>query len=438
MGRKTGAKLQDINKLVKEQNNYLERSDVTANYMDFIGTGITKESLSVDKDSKVIEQIIEKGKDKVVVLKIDDLTPSPKNCYNRIEGEKREELISSLKGYGQITPIIVRPRECVESYQDEITTPYEILVGHSRVDCLKDIAKGEGKEATVNAIIMEVGDIEATLLIAQSNIQRDKVSEIELARAYRNTYEAVKQDKDKNLKKGGFVNKISNVEISTFSPMCQFGTSGERTDELVAKKYGISARTLHRKMSLAYCSPEVVKMYEKKKLNQEQIESISKIDQGTQREIISTMKNEHYKMNNDSVKELAEAYNDWKEHGTNNIFPYNKIKEILAKGNEVEMKKELEKEKSLNQKRQVRREKKIKEYENSKDTYSIPKSMFKEKIFPAGMKEEDKEAYIVKSMGILLNEFQSVYDRKESFQTNVEYIMSLFHDKDREIREETI
>lgn len=54
------------------------------------------------------------------------------------------------------------------------------------------------------------------------------------------------------------------------------------------------------------------------------------------------------------------------------------------------------------------------------------------------MKEEDKEAYIVKSMGILLNEFQSVYDRKESFQTNVEYIMSLFHDKNREITEETI
>ena len=70
------------------------------------------------------------------------------------------------------------------------------------MECLKEIGSSK-----VSAIIVSCDDIEATLLINQSNIQREKVSDIELARAYKATYDALVQDKNRNLSPGNSKNE---------------------------------------------------------------------------------------------------------------------------------------------------------------------------------------------------------------------------------------
>lgn len=261
---------EELREDARERQRNIEKQNLGIEYMNDFNLSITKEDLE---------------KKEVKYIPISSLSESPKNFFSKVSGDKREEMLASLKSYGQINPIIIRPRRCVEEYKDEINGDYEILVGHTRVELLKEI----GKEK-VKAIIIECSDVDATLIINQSNIQRENVSDIEIARGYKATYEAVKKDKHINLTPGNPKNE--NVEISTISSTCQSGTSKEvkdRTDEIVAEKYGISARTLQRKMALADCIDEVVCLYEKKKLTQEDIGYISRLDSDTQASITNAM-----------------------------------------------------------------------------------------------------------------------------------------------------
>lgn len=342
MALKFGKTEEELKAYTQQRMKTLGQGDITDRYSEMI-MNLSAEDLSVDKKNpKTLDKMIESGKDKVVKIKLSDLSESPRNCYLKPQGEKREELKASLKTMGQINPIFVRPKELVEEYRDLIENPFEILIGHSRVELLKELEEETGIDE-VNAIIVQCDDVQATLLIAQSNIQREKVSEIELARAYRNTYEAMKKDKKANLLVGN--SKNENVEISTFSPSCQSDNSeneGKKTEELVAEKYGISPRTLHRKMALAYCIDEVVDFYNKKKFNQEQIQSISKLSADVQLQVCEIMWEEKLKMTNEIAKDLLETWRTQKDEPKmpKNYFPLNILRDVIRGGQEQEEKME--------------------------------------------------------------------------------------------------
>lgn len=324
-----------------ERQRNIENQNLGLEYMNDFNLSITKEDLE---------------KKEVKYIPISSLSESPKNFFSKVSGDKREEMIASLKSYGQINPIIIRPRRCVEEYKDEIEGDYEILVGHTRVELLKEI----GKEK-VKAIIIECSDVDATLIINQSNIQRENVSDIEIARGYKATYEAVKKDKDSNLMVGDAKNE--NVEIPTDFPKGQSDPSG-RTDEVVAEKYGISAKTLRRKMALADCIDDVVSLYEKKKLTQEDIGYISRLDEYTQKYIVDSMseikdeqkvkgkitskaalkeiyeESRNYDLNKDNVKEIIEAHIEniepKKQEGSKYIIPDKLFPDYVSKKERIE------------------------------------------------------------------------------------------------------
>lgn len=348
---------EELKEEARERQRNIEKQNLGIEYMNDFNLSITKEDLE---------------KKEVRYVPISALSESPKNFFSKVSGDKREEMIASLKSYGQINPIIIRPRRCVEEYKDEIDGDYEILVGHTRVELLKEI----GKEK-VKAIIIECSDVDATLIINQSNIQRENVSDIEIARGYKATYEAVKKDKNSNLMVGDTKNE--NVEIPTDSPTCQSGTSGEvkdRTDEIVAEKYGISARTLQRKMALADCIDEVVNLYEKKKLTQEDIGYISRLDSDTQASITNAM---------DDIK---------KEKGISKITSKSALKEICERSqnydvDEDEIKEILESH--------IEAPIKPKKPEGSK--YIIP-----DKLFPDYVSKKERIEYLQKLLSYALDE----------------------------------
>ena len=380
MALKMGKTAKEIEEMTQKQINLLGQGDVTDRYAELL-LGLTPESFTVSKDENKIEKIIESEKEKVVEVNLSDLCESPRNCYSKATGEKREELLSSLKAFGQINPIFVRPKEKVVEYKNEINKPFEILVGHTRVDCLKELAK-DGGGATAKAIIVDCDDVEATLLIAQSNIQREKVTEIEIARSYKNTYEALKKSKGGNDKvlKG----KNENVGISTNSPSGQSDhlVKKEKTRDLVAKKYGISGRTLERKMALAYCIDQVIKYYERKKFNQEQIQSLSKISHSMQEQVCEIMKEEKIPMTNKLAKEILKAYQEeMKAPRLRASFPLNITREVMRNS--------LEKIKEEN--------KKTSKAKKETEKYNIPKSLFPVEINNLNAKEN----YIITALNYI-------------------------------------
>lgn len=348
---------EELREEARERQRNIENQNLGLEYINDFNLSITKEDLE---------------KKEVKYIPISSLSESPKNFFSKVSGDKREEMIASLKSYGQINPIIIRPRRCVEEYKDEIEGDYEILVGHTRVELLKEI----GKEK-VKAIVIECSDVDATLIINQSNIQRENVSDIEIARGYKATYEAVKKDKHSNLMVGDTKNE--NVEISTISPTSQSETSGEvkdRTDEIVAEKYGISRATLQRKMALADCIDEVVSLYEKKKLTQEDIGYISRLDSDTQESITYAM---------DDIK---------KEKKVSKVISKSALKEICERSKDYELD-EAEIKEILDS--HIEATIKPKKPEGSK--YIIP-----DKLFPDYVSKKERIEYLQKLLSYALDE----------------------------------
>lgn len=193
-----------------------------------------------------------------VEIKLDSLTASPMNHFRKLDGENWEEFLASINAHGILNPITVRP-----TARDK----YEILAGHNRVRA----AKEAGLE-TIPANIKDVDDVEASIIIADTNLQRETVTDLEKGWAYRNIFEAIsRQGKRTDLTSGHSDQKL---ELDTSGQNDQ-KLSNKTSAEIIAEKYGVGEKTVRRKIRLTYLLPPIYGLYEQRKLTQEMAEQIS-------------------------------------------------------------------------------------------------------------------------------------------------------------------
>ena len=119
-----------------------------------------------------------KQKPKLANIKTEKLHPFEGHPYKIVDDESMEELKQSIKEKGLLNRIIVRP---VEN-----TDEYEIISGHRRVHAAELL---EMKE--VQAVIYFIDRDEATVLMVDSNCQRESLSPIEKAKAYKMKFDAL-------------------------------------------------------------------------------------------------------------------------------------------------------------------------------------------------------------------------------------------------------
>ena len=306
-----------------------ERGSIVDNYSQLM-TNIDKDEIlrARDNGDKIEQQLAEKNKQKIVNLKLEDLSDSPNNVFKEYDEKKKKEMVDSIKEHGVLEAIFVRPVACIEDEKLKryVTGRYEILAGHNRVTCAREAGLTE-----IPAIIVEADDSTAVVFITQTNIQREHISDVERARAMRLMYDKYKKDKNSTLVQN------QNVEISTNSPMSQNGTSGaNRTDEMVAEEFGVSKNSLHRKMALAYCTDKIVKYYEagrgRTNLTQEHIYYIHRMNEGTQDCIPDMLKAVGAKMTTAKAKQLRDEYARWhaeEQPGEGISFPRKRMREIF-------------------------------------------------------------------------------------------------------------
>ena len=193
-----------------------------------------------------------------VEIKLDSLTASPMNHFRKLDGENWEEFLASIKAHGILNPITVRPIA-----RDK----YEILAGHNRVRA----AKEAGLE-TIPANIKDVDDVEASIIIADTNLQRETVTDLEKGWAYRNIFEAIsRQGERTDLTSGQSDQKL---KTDTYGQKDQ-KLANKTSSEIIAEKYGVGEKTVRRKIRLTYLLPPIYGLYEQKKLTQEMAEQIS-------------------------------------------------------------------------------------------------------------------------------------------------------------------
>lgn len=106
----------------------------------------------------------------VVHLPLVDLHPFPDHPFQVRDDEEMRETIQSVKEYGVIVPAIVRPRE---------EGGYEIVAGHRR----KHACEQAGLD-TMPVLIRNMDRDAATIIMVDSNLQRENILPSERAKAY--------------------------------------------------------------------------------------------------------------------------------------------------------------------------------------------------------------------------------------------------------------
>lgn len=122
--------------------------------------------------------------DSIVNLPISFLFEFENHPFKVLEDEKMEETKESIAKYGVLVPIIVRPK-------DDDT--YEIVAGHRR----KKACELLGIE-TIPCIVRKLDDEESTIIMVDSNIQRENLLFSEKAFAYKMKLEAIKRQGKRN------------------------------------------------------------------------------------------------------------------------------------------------------------------------------------------------------------------------------------------------
>lgn len=134
---------------------------------------------SVDDLFSPEENRADASREKVVELLPADLHPFKNHPFKVVDDEKMQDTAQSIRKHGVLVPAIVRPRE---------EGGYEIVAGHRR----HHASQIAGLD-TMPIIIRDLDDDAATIIMVDSNLQRESILPSERAWAYRMKLEALKR-----------------------------------------------------------------------------------------------------------------------------------------------------------------------------------------------------------------------------------------------------
>ena len=170
----------------------------------------------------------------VLFIPLSDLHPFPNHPFKVREDDAMKETAESVREYGILTPAIVRPRE---------GGGYEIISGHRR----KHACELAGLDA-MPALVREMDDDMAVIMMVDSNLQRENILPSERAQAYKMKMEALKR-------------RGARTDLTSPQVAAKF-----RSDDEVAKNEGISGDTVRRYIRLTELSPALQQMVDEKKI----------------------------------------------------------------------------------------------------------------------------------------------------------------------------
>lgn len=165
--------------------------------------------------------------EQVVEVSLDDLHTFKDHPFRVLDDDKMEETVESIKKYGVLMPGIARPR---------IEGGYEIIAGHRR----KRGSQLAGK-TTMPVFVRNYTDDEATIIMVDTNIQREDILPSEKAKAYKMKFEAMKHQGKKQ--GGNTFNEIGEAAGESGKTVQRYIWLSRLRDELLAmvdnKKLGI-------------------------------------------------------------------------------------------------------------------------------------------------------------------------------------------------------
>ena len=204
------------------------------------------------------EQRQEEKREQVQQIPIDELHPFTNHPFKVLDDDSMEQTIKSIKEYGVLSPLIARPRPDGDGY--------EIISGHRR----QFAARQAGLE-TLPVIVREMEDDAATILMIDSNLQREHILPSERAFAYKMQLDAIKNQ--------GARSDLTSAQIG---PKL---TAAEK----VAEEANDTKSQVKRFIRLTCLIPELLDMVDEKKIAFNPAVELSYLDEAQQRDFFEAM-----------------------------------------------------------------------------------------------------------------------------------------------------
>lgn len=181
------------------------------------------------------EERQEVNTEKVMTIPINKIKDFEGHPFHVTMDEDMAKLIDSIKENDMLMPALVRPKP---------DGTYEMISGHRRKFAMSQLGMTE-----MNVIIRDLDDDQATILMVDSNIQRENIYPSERGYAYKMRLEAMKhQGKKVDI-------NVDDVHVEYDKPAsAQVGPklTGTRTNEILAEQLGISKNQIKRFIRLTY------------------------------------------------------------------------------------------------------------------------------------------------------------------------------------------
>ena len=181
------------------------------------------------------EERQEANTEKVMTIPINKIKDFEGHPFHVTMDEDMAKLIDSIKENDMLMPALVRPKP---------DGTYEMISGHRRKFAMSQLGRNE-----MNVIIRDLDDDQATILMVDSNIQRENIYPSERGYAYKMRLEAMKhQGKKVDI-------NVDDVHVEYDKPTsAQVGPKliGTRTNEILAEQLGISKNQIKRFIRLTY------------------------------------------------------------------------------------------------------------------------------------------------------------------------------------------
>ena len=197
-------------------------------------------------------------------IPLDELHPFPDHPFGVRDDEAMEQTVESIREYGVLVPAIARPRE---------EGGYELIAGHRR----KHACELAGIK-TMPVIIRDIDRNAATIIMVDSNLQRENILPSEKAKAYKMKLEAIKRQAGRPSK-----NNCAQVEHNS---------TQKRRVEIIADEAGESRAQIQRYIRLTELEPELQKMVDDGKMGMTPAVEISYLKPDEQKLLIETIDSE--------------------------------------------------------------------------------------------------------------------------------------------------
>jgi len=198
-------------------------------------------------------------KDTIKEIPLEELHPFPDHPFGVRDDEAMAQTVESIKEYGVLVPAIARPRE---------DGGYEIIAGHRR----KHACEIAGLK-TMPVIVRDIDHNTATIVMVDSNLQRENILPSERAKAYKMKLDAIKRQ--------GARTDLTSTQVAQ-----------KLSVEKVAEEAGTSKDQVRRYIRLTELEPELQHLVDEGKIGMTPAVEISYLKPDEQKLLIETIDSE--------------------------------------------------------------------------------------------------------------------------------------------------